>query len=698
MTVLVVPEDVRHGDLGAVHRRVVGDLHLERHGVTELERLVLLRCHELHLRGQGAHREDDLGRGPPAGRVGHLQRRAVVTVRGECVRRVGLAGVHLAVAVEVPGVRQRVAVRVGRAGAGEGHRQRGLAGGRRGRDLRDRGPVAAHVVDPGQLGVRVLGEVAVAVLQDVERAVRPELQVHRVVEDDRRQDRVDAGHLLAVVQVEALDVVAGPLVEQRQPVELGRPLGRRGAAGVVLVRRSTHRPDAAGAQQRPRGAGAVRVDDLGLLHRRQVRQPGVVRRVVDRRRAVERRARGRGGEVVVVVRHVRCHAVRPAVVGRLVDRHPAALPGRSPVRVGRVGVRRVVTDVRHVRGLVDGEPERVAQAHREDLGPGVGGADLEQVAGRDAVAAVALDLDPQQLAAQVVGVARGPLGVEGRVAVGPLVDRHEAVRGERVGVVAGGQVQVAVTVEVDLAADVAADAAVDRHREDLLLGVQLQGVAGQLEPGQLHDALERREVGGLAGLRRVTLVDARRRRVVGRGVQHRRVVDVDPLVGGEIGVDGDALHAFLVVLVDRDLGGQDVQAGLGVVDPDLTGTGGVQHPLVRQHGQGDRLAREVVEGDLLEVRVGRQRMGLRLHRQHDGRGGDDDSGDSYLESAHVRTAIRRGSRSRPRRSSAHRPGFSAGCPRRRVPRCTRPGRPRGRGGRCGRSRSGRCRGRRTARW
>jgi hypothetical protein len=51
----------------------------------------------------------------------------------------------------------RVPVGIGRAGAGEGDRQRGQAGGRCGRHLRHRGVVAAHEVDPGELGVGVLG-------------------------------------------------------------------------------------------------------------------------------------------------------------------------------------------------------------------------------------------------------------------------------------------------------------------------------------------------------------------------------------------------------------------------------------------------------------------------------------------------------------------------------------------------------------
>ena len=102
----------------------------------------------------------------------------------------------------------------------------------------------------------------------------------------------------------------------------------------------------------------------------------------------------------------------------------------------RVGVRRVVADVRDVV-LVDLDPERVAEAHRVDLGPGLGlrraRDERVQVAGRDRVRAGAgaevglvgvgggdvavLDLDAQHLAAQVVGVERAAAGVAGQALV-----------------------------------------------------------------------------------------------------------------------------------------------------------------------------------------------------------------------------------------------------------------------------------------
>ena len=189
---------------------------------------------------------------------------------------------------------------------------------------------------------------------------------------------------------------------------------------------------------------AVRVPDLRLLHRRQLAQAGVVDRVVDRGVAVELRATRAGGEVEVVVGQLGGGAVGPTVVGRLVHDRPLAVAGGAAVGVGRPGVGRVVGDPDVVGVGVDLDAERVAPAHRVDLRAGLRRARGEQVALRDRVAAAGLGRDPQDLAAQVVGVGRGALGVERGVAVGALVERHEAVGLERVGVVTGRQDQVAL--------------------------------------------------------------------------------------------------------------------------------------------------------------------------------------------------------------------------------------------------------------
>jgi hypothetical protein len=160
---------------------------------------------------------------------------------------------------------------------------------------------------------------------------------------------------------------------------------------------------------------------------------------------------------------------------------------------------------------------------------------------------------------------------------------------------------------------VAADAAVDGDLEDLLLRVQVDRVARPLEAGELDVTLERREVLRRPRERRVALVRDRRRIVHGR-VERRRVVEVDPPVLFEVRVEGDRLQPLLVVLVHVELGGERLQARLLVVEPHLAGALRVEHAAVRQHGEVDGLARRLVDHDLLELRVGRRRLGRRRRR------------------------------------------------------------------------------------
>src|SRR5690606_31077812 len=137
--------------------------------------------------------------------------------------------------------------------------------------------------------------------------------------------------------------------------------------------------------------------------------------------------------------------------------------------------------------LVDFHAERVAHAHHEDLRARLGGARREQVALGDRVGAVLLDLDPQNLATQLVAVARAAPRVEAGVHPGGVVVGRVAVGPRRAGggVVTGREVEVALGVEVDVTGDVAALPAVDLDLDDDLLGGQVEAVTGPLEPGEL---------------------------------------------------------------------------------------------------------------------------------------------------------------------------------------------------------------------
>src|SRR5262249_42441013 len=136
-------------------------------------------------------------------------------------------------------------------------------------------------------------------------------------------------------------------------------------------------------------------------------------------------------------------------------------------------------------------------------------------------------------------------------------------------VVSGGHHQVAVRGEPDLPGDVAARAAggVDPH--DLLLRGQVQGWGRglhEIEPGQLVVP-----VVGVPGVR----VGAAGRRVGQWCGKWWSVVDVDPVVGGEVRVDRAAVEAVLVVVVDRDAGQNGGYPGRRVVQEDLPGARGL---------------------------------------------------------------------------------------------------------------------------
>ncbi|WP_407699391.1 hypothetical protein, partial [Streptomyces alkaliphilus] len=91
---------------------------------------------------------------------------------------------------------------------------------------------------------------------------------------------------------------------------------------------------------------------------------------------------------------------------------------------------------------------------------------------------------------KVGGVGGGALRVVGGVAFGAFVDRDVAAGGVGVGVVTGGEAEVAGGVEDDVAADVATDAPVGLDVEDGLLGGEVEGVPDEFEAGETGDTGE----------------------------------------------------------------------------------------------------------------------------------------------------------------------------------------------------------------
>ena len=248
---------------------------------------------------------------------------------------------------------------------------------------------------------------------------------------------------------------------------------------------------------------------------------------------------------------------------------------------------------------------------------------------------------------------RRALGVP-RAAVGTLVDRRVATGVERVRVVTRGEVEVAVVVELHRPTRVAALVALRRDVEDRRRRVELQRVARHREARDAVDGLR-------AG---------------------RRVVEVDPVVRGEVGVERDAEQAELLARVDRDRArGQHAAVLLddahGAVAVD------VEHPTVVGDGELHRVGGVLVEGHLLEA--GRQgRLAVRVH--------DAGSGlDAAEDVARGRPGRRRTPRCDPcrctscgRRRSPGTRRSGARCPSSRCPGCrwSRPATP-ARGAWCG---------------
>ena len=273
--------------------------------------------------------------------------------------------------------------------------------------------------------------------------------------------------------------------------------------------------------------GVVALPDDRSLRRRQVGQARVVGRVVDRRAAVERRTRGAAGEVVVVVGRVVAHAVGPAVVARLVQDVPLHAAVGPTGGADGAGVGTVVGDEEVVVLLVEADAERVAEAHGVDLGAGLllgVGRLVEEVARGDRVATVGLRGDPEDLAVEVVGVGRRCAGRPTRC--GRDARRSARSRRSRTGSCChrwrGRGCRRCRTPSTPPA------------WQHSLRCVGTSRIVVAVSSCSVSPDIVKREMRSM---------DCR---------AGRRVVEVDPVVGGEVGVQRDAEQAELLAGVDRD--------------------------------------------------------------------------------------------------------------------------------------------------
>ena len=179
--------------------------------------------------------------------------------------------------------------------------------------------------------------------------------------------------------------------------------------------------------------------------------------------------------------------------------------------------------------------------------------------------------------------------------------------------------------------------------------------------------------------------------------QRRRVVEVDPVVALEVRVDRDALQALLVVLVDRDVGGEDVRPVRGswmrtwpVRAVCSTRRSGSTARLIGSPGKSLRVTFWKLAGRRAAAARGRgaRRRTRRSRRARRTRGSTAATSAVVLlhqvQSPLLRTGCSGGTRSRRPRVSQRVGGLRGRrCRRRRVRRCTPGPRPRRTVRRCG---------------
>ena len=225
-------------------------------------------------RGRVAGGDQRARRGLLARGVEHRQHGGEAAALRVGVRRVGLGRDRRAV-TEVPLEADRVArIVVEGALAGELHRQRRRAVRAVRAEHRLGRPLALGVLPLVHARVRADDVEPVAVGQQVERAVRAPLHVHRVVALEHEpagrgvraaaalEEAVDLEHVVLIVELDLAHRVLRPLADDHRVVVVRRELLRVRVGRVVGVLRRAVRADAArvelGEQPRALGRGARR--------------------------------------------------------------------------------------------------------------------------------------------------------------------------------------------------------------------------------------------------------------------------------------------------------------------------------------------------------------------------------------------------------------------------------------------------------
>ena len=258
-----------------LHRVAIRLVH--RHAVGNLAAPVEKRSVRGRLKAHDGPRVSDadrfLRRVRRTAAVARGQRHVVDAGLRECVLELCTL-CRLLHARDAPGKSQRVAVRIGRARRIERERERLHARRVIRRDLRDGRAVPAAIDDAHDAAVRVLPPL-VAVLDQVERAVRAELHVNRPAQRHRGHERLQLRPRRA--EFHGLDPVAHPLVNEEPTVERLGQLDRRRICRVEMIHRPRHDRAPAAADRRESLRRHARKPHKRGLRRRQFSNPRVAR-------------------------------------------------------------------------------------------------------------------------------------------------------------------------------------------------------------------------------------------------------------------------------------------------------------------------------------------------------------------------------------------------------------------------------------
>ena len=571
--------------------------HLESNLLAGREEVAVLRRSEAHLRRRIAHDNGHARAGAAAVGVLHGEFDREVTGRGQRRAHFRAFAESAVAGLQLPSVGQGFAFRVAGTSGAEFHRQRSLAGARRDGSLGDGRQVAADIGDLVEAAV-VVRAPGLAVVHEVQATIGTEDRVHGPLEEGRalgqrwlelldliggitRDDlavgeRFETDQVGVGVEACPFDERSLPIPEQQATVEVFREaVGLLERRGVMEDRAGAGRA-AAFAELGPLLRILIGPVDEGRRGGREVGQSRIVRAGVTGVRGVGERPDRVRGEVDLGVGVVIADEVGPAEVAGLTGLVNLVIASWAAGAVG-VRVRADFAPIDEARGAVDGEAPRVAAAHGEDFGARLGRADREEVAGGDLIGAVRLGADAVHLAGEAHGVAGGFLRVP-RQTARALVGRRVALAvAERVRVVPGRPVEVAVRTKEHAAAVVTALLALLVVAEQHLLALQVEDV---VLDGEARD--------GLA-------VEA------DRGIEA-----VDPAVLGELRVEREAQEAVLLLEEDRELADDLHLLGLEVDGFQQAAVFVEVEPTVRPDLRGHRL-RDVAEQLLdLEARVFRR--------------------------------------------------------------------------------------------